>query len=202
MTSPARADGFIERHVETAGARIRYREAGQGPMVIDVQTGDAPDVTTAHRLLARRFRVLVIAAPSGCSSAALAGVLRRLDLESGSVMGKGPTAATVLGLALEAPGLAAALVLDTPNALDPSLASRLPEIATPALVLAGTRDHPAAAAARAWRAGLPNGHLVYVYDAGPAIAAARPEAFAEVVGDFVERRDAFVISATRTVINP
>jgi pimeloyl-ACP methyl ester carboxylesterase len=49
---------------------------------------------------------------------------------------------------------------------------------------------------------MPDAHLVFVYDAGHAIAADRPEAFAEVVGDFLERNDAFVISRNRTVIMP
>ena len=35
-----------------------------------------------------------------------------------------------------------------------------------------------------------------------ACAADRPEAFAEVVADFLERRDAFVISRAETVIHP
>jgi hypothetical protein len=39
-------------------------------------------------------------------------------------------------------------------------------------------------------------------DAGHAIAAERPEAFAEVVGDFLDRHDAFVVSRTPTVIHP
>jgi hypothetical protein len=47
-----------------------------------------------------------------------------------------------------------------------------------------------------------NGHLVFVYDAGAAIAAARPEAFCEVVTDFLERHEAFVISRAGTIINP
>ena len=45
-------------------------------------------------------------------------------------------------------------------------------------------------------------HLVFVYDAGHAIAAERPEAFAEVVADFLERDDAFLISRAKTVIFP
>jgi hypothetical protein len=43
---------------------------------------------------------------------------------------------------------------------------------------------------------------VFVYDAGPAIGADRPEAFAEVVADFLERREAFVISRGPTAIHP
>jgi hypothetical protein len=49
---------------------------------------------------------------------------------------------------------------------------------------------------------MPNCHLVYVYDAGHAISTDRPEAFTEVVADFIVRREAFVISQTETVIHP
>ena len=49
---------------------------------------------------------------------------------------------------------------------------------------------------------MPNCHLVFVYDAGHAISTDRPEAFTEVVGDFIERREAFVIIRTETVIYP
>jgi hypothetical protein len=43
---------------------------------------------------------------------------------------------------------------------------------------------------------------VFVYDAGHSIGAERPQAFAEVVGDFVERHEAFVVSRAETVIHP
>ena len=49
---------------------------------------------------------------------------------------------------------------------------------------------------------MPNCHLVFVYDAGHAISTDRPEAFTEVVTDFLERHEAFVISRTETVIHP
>jgi pimeloyl-ACP methyl ester carboxylesterase len=49
---------------------------------------------------------------------------------------------------------------------------------------------------------LPNCHLVFVYDSGHAISTERPEAFAEVTADFLERREAFVVSRTETVIHP
>ncbi len=48
-----------------------------------------------------------------------------------------------------------------------------------------------------------NSHLVFVYDAGHAIVAAeRPEAFVDVVTDFLERGDAFLISRAKTVVFP
>jgi pimeloyl-ACP methyl ester carboxylesterase len=49
---------------------------------------------------------------------------------------------------------------------------------------------------------MPNCHLVFVYDAAHAISTDRPEAFTEVVSDFLERREAFVISRAETVIHP
>jgi alkanesulfonate monooxygenase SsuD/methylene tetrahydromethanopterin reductase-like flavin-dependent oxidoreductase (luciferase family) len=70
-------------------------------------------------------------------------------------------------------------------------------------VLVGTRDDAAATeAARRVKERVPDCHLVFVYDAGRAIAAERPEAFAEVVSDFLERHEAFVISRARSVIHP
>ena len=49
---------------------------------------------------------------------------------------------------------------------------------------------------------MPNCHLVLVYDAGHAIGAERPEAFTEVVTDFLDRHEAFLISRTDTLIHP
>jgi pimeloyl-ACP methyl ester carboxylesterase len=48
----------------------------------------------------------------------------------------------------------------------------------------------------------PNSHLVFVYDAGHAISTEPPEAFTEVVVDFLERHEAFIISRPETVIHP
>jgi len=49
---------------------------------------------------------------------------------------------------------------------------------------------------------MPNCHLVFVYDAAQAISIDRPHAFAEVVLDFLERREAFIINRKPTVIHP
>ena len=48
----------------------------------------------------------------------------------------------------------------------------------------------------------PDCHLVFVYDAGHGIAAARPAAFTDVVSDFLDGHDAFVLGRTPTVIDP
>ena len=86
---------------------------------------------------------------------------------------------------------------------DADLESRLPGLVTPTLVLFGTLDRVIAPAmGRVYKDLIPGCHLTFVYDAGHAISTDRPEAFAEVVGDFLERHDAFVISRSATVIHP
>ena len=86
---------------------------------------------------------------------------------------------------------------------DAELEGRLPDLATPTLVLFGTLDAVIAPAmGRVYKDLMPNAHLVFVYDAGHVISTERPEAFTEVVVDFLERHEAFVISRAHTVIHP
>jgi pimeloyl-ACP methyl ester carboxylesterase len=86
---------------------------------------------------------------------------------------------------------------------DPDLEARMRDLATPALVLFGTLDRVMPPEiGRCYKVLLPNCHLVFVYDAGHEISTDRPEAFAEVTADFLERHEAFVISRTNTVIHP
>jgi pimeloyl-ACP methyl ester carboxylesterase len=86
---------------------------------------------------------------------------------------------------------------------DAELESRLKDLRAPTLVLFGTMDRVIPPTmGHVYRELIPNCHLVLVYDAGHAISTDRPEAFTEVVSDFVERHEAFVISRTETVIHP
>jgi pimeloyl-ACP methyl ester carboxylesterase len=86
---------------------------------------------------------------------------------------------------------------------DADLEAQMRNLATPTLVLFGTMDHVIPPGmGRYYKELLPNCHLVFVYDAGHAISTERPEAFAEVTLDFLERREAFVVSRTETVIHP
>jgi pimeloyl-ACP methyl ester carboxylesterase len=86
---------------------------------------------------------------------------------------------------------------------DPELEKLLPGIATPTLVLFGTLDRVIPSEmGRHYKTAMPNCNLVLVYDAGHAIGTDRPEAFAEVVVDFLERHEAFIISRSETLINP
>jgi pimeloyl-ACP methyl ester carboxylesterase len=86
---------------------------------------------------------------------------------------------------------------------DAPLEARMRDLSVPTLVLFGTLDHVMPPEmGRHYKELLPNGHLVFVYDAGHAISSERPEAFAEVTLDFLDRHEAFVINRTETVIHP
>jgi pimeloyl-ACP methyl ester carboxylesterase len=86
---------------------------------------------------------------------------------------------------------------------DTDLEARLPELATPTLVLFGTLDGVISPAmGRVYKDLLLNCSLVFVYDAAHAISTDRPEAFCEVVLDFLDRHETFVIPRTQSVIHP
>lgn len=86
---------------------------------------------------------------------------------------------------------------------DADLEGRLGGLTIPVLAVFGTRDGLIPPEmGRLYKDLIPDAHLVFVYDAGHAISAERPEAFVEVVGDFMEREDAFVISRAKTVLLP
>jgi pimeloyl-ACP methyl ester carboxylesterase len=201
---------FSDSHVEVDGRRIRYREAGKGIALVHLVSADALALTPAHGLLARTFRVVALEVPDGArdGGAVAARALTQLGLEAFNLMATATTAPAALALALQAPARVRSVVLESPAAAapgvgDPALQTRLAEIATPTLILMGTLDDATAAAVgRAYQARIPGCHLAFVYAAGAAIAAERAEAFAEIVGDFCERRDAFVISRATTLINP
>ena len=57
-------------------------------------------------------------------------------------------------------------------------------------------------AARVYRENIPNCNVSIVYDAGHMIGLERPEALVNVVSDYVERRDSFVVNRESTMINP
>jgi pimeloyl-ACP methyl ester carboxylesterase len=204
--------GFDEGHVEVDGRRIRYLEAGRGPALVHLQGAGGLRLTLAHDLLARHFRVVVLEIPAGDRSAeldsTLATAVRRMGAVTFNLMGTSFSSAAALSLALQEPQRVSALVLEAPTAIGPEapdvdLAVRLADLAMPTLVLLGTADGAVPpAVGRVYKERIPSCHLVFVYAAAHAISSDRPEAFAEVVADFLERREAFVISRARTVIYP
>jgi 4,5:9,10-diseco-3-hydroxy-5,9,17-trioxoandrosta-1(10),2-diene-4-oate hydrolase len=86
---------------------------------------------------------------------------------------------------------------------DPDLEARMRRCEVPTLVLWGTLDRLIPSeTARIYKELMPNCHLTLVYDAGHLIDAERPEACTEVIADFFERHEAFLISRTDTLIHP
>ncbi len=79
----------------------------------------------------------------------------------------------------------------------------LPELSAATLVVFGQEDRLVASEAGGlWKGRVPNCSISYVYDAGHAIGVDRPDALADVVLDFVERRETFIVEKRSSVINP
>ena len=86
---------------------------------------------------------------------------------------------------------------------DPDLESRMAELNVPVLVVFGTEDNVVPPEmGRHYREILPNCNVVFLYDAGHEADADRPEAYASLVNDFLERHEAFVVRTRSGLINP
>jgi pimeloyl-ACP methyl ester carboxylesterase len=86
---------------------------------------------------------------------------------------------------------------------DPQLEARMPELQMPVLVAMGTEDHVTPPElGRLYVELLPNSYLVFVYDAAHAVDGDRPEAFAALAMDFLERKEQFLTSAKPGLLHP
>lgn len=124
------------------------------------------------------------------------------------VIAESGAAPAALALALERPEAVAALILIGPRlinadgrAADEALVARLGELKVPLLTIFGTKDQAAPPeAGRRYRARLANCNVMFVYDAGAAMADERPEAVAELAIDFLHRGDAFLVRQTSDLL--
>lgn len=86
---------------------------------------------------------------------------------------------------------------------DAEAQSRLGEIQCATLAVFGVEDKMVSPeAARVYRARIPNCNITLVYDAGHLIELDRPEALINLVSDFVERRETFIVGRGSAIINP
>jgi pimeloyl-ACP methyl ester carboxylesterase len=86
---------------------------------------------------------------------------------------------------------------------DPALEQAMRTLEVPTLVLFGTEDRlTPPELGRVYREIMPSSHLVIVYDAAHAVYADRPEAFAAIVTEFLEHREAFVIRRESGLLYP
>jgi len=144
-------------------------------------------------LIAAKFRV-IDKAPAGSE-------------RFGVIAGSG-AAAAALALALERPAGVSALILVGPQliradgrAADEALVARLGELKVPLLTIFGTKDQAAPPeAGRHYRERLGRCNVVFVYDAGAAMADERPEAVAELAIDFFHRGDTFLVRQTSDLL--
>lgn len=119
---------------------------------------------------------------------------------------------TALQHALANPETVDVLVLVSPTAIRPSgdanadaaeLETRLPDVQCPTLVVFGQEDRSVQPdAAGIYRERVPNCNVAFVYAAGHNIAADRPQALVNLVSDYLERRETFIVQNRTNVINP
>jgi len=81
--------------------------------------------------------------------------------------------------------------------------ARMAEVNVPTLVMFGTSDRlTPPELGRIYREKIPRCHLVLLYDASHDAAGDRPEAFASLVSDFLERGEAFIVTQKSSLLNP
>lgn len=162
-----------------------------------VITRDGEGLSDAQPLLARDRPVRVLDKPTAESLMAATVEEHTVD-----VLARHEAAGEALRLAAQMPERVAALVLESPPAAE-NYAELLPALTMPVLVLYGTLDRATSPElGRGYKGLLPNGWFVMVYNAGHDIANDRPEAYAELVGDFLTRGVRFTISEQSSRLNP
>jgi pimeloyl-ACP methyl ester carboxylesterase len=86
---------------------------------------------------------------------------------------------------------------------DAELEQKLPSLSVPTLAVFGSEDRLTPPdMARFYRQHYGNAHLILIYDAAHLVDLDRPEAVTEVVGDFLARKERFLVSEQSGVIHP
>jgi len=187
---------------------LPWQLAGRGDLVVDLVIGARP--ARFHGLLAERFQVASLDVPnfdvtsSGDVNAALAALTAAAGQNRCGLVVRGAALPLALRVLRDRPGLISALVLLAPLAADDTGAlDALSAAGLPLLVLSGTRGvaSPPEAGSR-FRARIGGCHYVLVYDAGDTIEIDRPEAAASVVGDFLDRREHFIVAHASGLLHP
>ena len=217
-----------EGQVDVAGTPARYWAAGAGDLVVILDHGKW-GASQLQDTLAGGYRVvrlelaglsagLPAAAGGGPSDARQVADLTALAVagitdEKYTLIGAADSAGVALWHTLRAPDNVAALVLISPRIVlpageghqgvhDAEAVSRLGDVACATLVVFGLNDRTVAPEAASVYKGIPNCNISFVYDAARDIMADRPEALTDVVADFVERRETFIVGRGSGLINP
>jgi len=194
-------EGIFAQRWAGEGRPLPYSEAGSGETIVAI-VGDGGLTTRALALLAERRRVIVFAMTADAGSpreaaGRIGAVAAALGIERFDLVGEGAGAAAAMLLALAPEADIGSVVLAAP---DGPTDESFREMQRPVLVLSGTKDQ--SDAGDRWRTLLPDCHFMFVYDAGPAIGAERPEALAFIALEFFERRDLFLVSRENVLVSP
>lgn len=195
---------FTRSTVDAAGTPVEIAEAGSGLAVIHV----AASTDRLAHLLAGQFRICCFEPGEEFAALAPAMKARRiaaladaLGLQHYCLSVEGVDALAALHLGADVPEKLLRAVMFSPQVFDsagvlndPSLAAKLEGITAHSLALFGTDSGGNTQGDTSLhREKIPNCHLMYVFDALDP-ARSRPEAAAEVIGDFLKRGDGFLVS--------
>jgi pimeloyl-ACP methyl ester carboxylesterase len=201
--------GFTERRIDADGAAVRCLDAGQGATVVALRDASGAAPTALETLLAEKFRIVVLESPAFAgrdpreAARVVAGAVRALGLARHALIAGADTAAAGLCHAMAGAAQLEALVLVSPASRIGDLEPRFGDVEAATLVLTGTRDKPAVAAAgRLCADQVRDGYFMVVYDAGPGMENERPAALFEAVADFLERRGRFVLERQDSALSP
>ena len=122
-------------------------------------------------------------------------------------------AGAALRRALHEPERVETLILIAATAIRPAdggvnresaaLEGRLHDVKCPTLVVFGLDDTSVTPeATSSYRERIPNCSIAFVYDAGHDVAAERPDALANLVADYLGRRETFIVQNRSDVVNP
>jgi pimeloyl-ACP methyl ester carboxylesterase len=203
-------ESFKEAFVEAGDLRIAYVDGGSGPPIVYLHGDSGLPLSPAHELLAQNFRIIAFEIPKDRRSASDDDIARSMNaavtalgIEKYNVMGDSSGSKIALWMAILRPESVEAIVLSAPASLDASLEKRLGEFPQPVLVLFGTDDNVVPPeVARRYRELVQSCHIMFVYGAAQEIDADRPDAFASVVGDFLTRKEQFVVRETSALVHP
>ncbi len=131
-----------------------------------------------------------------------------LAAESYGVIGISSGAGLAVRHALRASERVAVLILISPSLIRPNAAgedaqlpSQIAQIRCPTLAVFGQED-PLAASASVYRERIPNCNIAFVYDSGHDIPAERPQALLNLVADYLQRRETFIVQNRSGLISP